>query len=690
MSQINNIITTTFRAREGGLVAQLGSYAQGFGTIYNRINDNSRMSDRLNNQWRAFGTTIRYAIAGQALFGLSRMLGQLKDINTQLGEMAALTTPGTGGSAFSFAQVTQLGNTLQRTAIDTITPLSDVNDAAINFLSTVQGVKPGNDVADMLTQIGRAATIAQTPILDLTQAVTTQQVAFGRPVNKSTIGQATRMWQELILQAPGGPQASSTIAQAMPSLASMFQLGRSKNVPPNVAQAQMYGITLGALRTGMPASTALRGVTYLLQSLAQPTGKARGALAGIGITPQFIEQHGINAALMRLLKTVTHTGNAKSLGAIPDDVLSEMDASGAGLPGIPASEMIRLRTMIPRIHGIRAAIILASQLRPQKNVMSVDQDIQTMLDVQNENSKQTHALSQAWQNYRKRARLQEASNALHTMSLQIAQTFEPVFGYIAQHGITPLAHGMQHHRTATKIGAIAAVAGIGGLTLRRFMGFGGGNTIARAEAIQAAMSGNTALGATPQNPLYVIVVGQLFGGGSPKIPGTNIKIPGGGGGGGAAHDVENAAKAGGILGLARSAISLAKKLPGASSRVARRGERLAGFIEEDAAGFGSRIAPKIIGKAGIAGVLLDYFYNAQNAGTNTESLYAPLKKMYPGMTGFKEGMLHGQAEIYVNLAVNQGGKVTNKRIHIPLSMVYQGGRVPSQQGKAGKTSKSSG
>src|SRR5512146_2649421 len=275
MSQINNVITTTFRAREGGLIAQLGSYAQGFGTIYNRLSDNSRMSDRLNSQWRAFGTTLRYAIAGQTIFGLVRMLGQLRDINTQLAEMAALTTPGTGGSSFSFQQVNQLRDTLQRTAIDTITPLSQVNDAAINFLSTVQNVRPGNDLATMLTQIGRAATIAQTPIMDLTQAVTTQQIAFGRPVNPQTVGQATRMWQELILQAPGGPAVSSTIAQAMPSLASMFQLGRGRNVPPNVAQAQMYGLTLGALRTGMPAATAMRGLTYLLQSIAQPTGKAR-------------------------------------------------------------------------------------------------------------------------------------------------------------------------------------------------------------------------------------------------------------------------------------------------------------------------------------------------------------------------------------------------------------------------------
>jgi hypothetical protein len=682
LSQINNVITTTFRAREGGLIAQLGSYAQGFGTIYNRISDNSRMSDRLNSQWRAFGTTIRYAIAGQALFGLTRMLSSLKDINVQLAEMAALTTPGTGGSSFSSAQVTRLGQSLQRTAIDTLTPLSQVNDAAINFLSTVQQVQPGNALADMLTQIGQAATIAQTPILDLTQAVTTQQIAFGRPVNKQTIGQATRMWQELILQAPGGPSASSTIAQAMPSLASMFQLGRGKDVPPNVAQAQMYGLTLGALRTGMPASTAMRGLTYLLQSIAQPTGKARGALAGIGITPQFIEQHGINAALMKLLQTVTHTGNTKALAQIPDDTLDTMDQTGANLPGIPASEMIKLRTMIPRIHGIRAAIILASQLRHQGSVMSVGEDIQTMLDVQNENSSQTKALATAWQNYRKRARLQEASNAINTMSLQVAQTFEPILGFVAQHAVTPLAGAMQHHRTATKIGVGAAALGIGGLMFRRLLGFGGGNRIAQIEAAQAAISGSSVLGGSPQNPLYVIVVGQLFSSG-PKLPTTP---------GGIIKDAESAAKTGGILGIAKAAFGFAKRggkgiygtIAGGTASIEEALSMKAGSL--------AKIA-KFGGPAAVASTIFDYFYNAQNAGTANEGIFPQVKKLFPGLTAIessKRGMFQGHAEVFMTIDINQGGKITKKRVHIPLSMAYQGGRVPSAGGKAGKTTRSNG
>jgi hypothetical protein len=680
MSQVNNIITTTFRAREGGLIAQLGSYAQGFGTIYNRLSENSRMSDRLNAQWRAFGTTLRYAIAGQTLFGLVRMYQTLKDINVQIGEMAALTTPGTGGSAFSTRQVDALRDALQRVSIDTLQPLQQVNDAAINFLSTVQNVEPGTGLPRMLEDISKAAQLAQTDLTTLNQAATTSQVAFRRPVNKQTIGQYTRMWQELIFQAPGGPQASTTIAQAMPGLAAMFQMAPGRAVPANVGQAQMMALTLGVLRTGMPAATAMRGLQFLLQSIAQPTGKARGALSRIGITPQFVEQQGIYTALNKLLSTITARGNAKQLGTIPDDVLDQIDASGGTLPGIPANEMLRLREMIPRIHGIRAAIILAGQLQQHGNVTSIAQNLQTMLDVQDENSKQSRALAEAWMRFRKRSRLQEASNAVNTMAIQVAQTFEPVFGYIAEHGLTPIAKAMQRHRTATRVGAISAAGILAALGIGRFLGVGrfGGSAIVRTEAIQAAISGNSALGATPQNPLFVIVVGQLFGGGGSGGSG--------GGSGGwkrtAEKETEQAAKTAGIFGILKAAFTGVKAAPGA---IVAGAKRFGGMIEE----YGTYRQGEIraLGRLGLAGIIADYFYNADKAGTRGEDIYYALTKKFPGanIKSFREGILKGEAEVYVNLSINQDGKIINKRVRVPTAMLMQNGRIPSSRGTPGKT-----
>jgi hypothetical protein len=129
----------------------------------------------------------------------------------------------------------------------------------------------------MLTQIGQGAKLAQTPIEDLTQAATTFQIAFGRMVDPTSIGQFTRMWTQLIGVAPGGIAAAPTIAQAIPGLASMFQLAPGRNTNPATAQAQLMSLTLGVLRTGMPPATAMRGLTYFLQSIAQPTGGLESA-----------------------------------------------------------------------------------------------------------------------------------------------------------------------------------------------------------------------------------------------------------------------------------------------------------------------------------------------------------------------------------------------------------------------------
>lgn len=683
MSQIENVITTTLRARGGNVISQMGQWSQGFGMIGGKINDTTRMSERLNNQWRAIGTTFRYAIAGSVIFGLTRMLGQVKDLNVQLGQMQAISGIGPG-TAFSNRDINTLFGNLQNVANDTITPLNEVNDAAVNFLSTVQNVKP-SELPTMLDEIARGAKIAQVSTEDLTQAATTMQIAFGRKVNPGTIGQFSRMFQTLIGIAPGGITAGPAITQAMPGLASMFQLAPGRQ-PAAQAQAQMMGLTLGVLRTGMPPATAMRGLTYLLQSIAQPTGGARQALAGIGITPQFVQQKGIFAGVMRLLNTITKTGNAQQLGAIPDDTLDQLDASGGSLPGIPAAEMGRLREMIPRIHGIRAAIILASQLKQQGDVSSIMQDVNIMQQAQDVNSQQTKQLAQAWSNFRKRSRLAEAANAINTMQLQVAQTFEPVLGFVAQHVIDPVTHAAQRHQTTTKVAAIAGASFLAALGVGKFLGVGrfGGSAFVKATAAEAALSGNTVLGGSPQNPLYVIVVGQIFGGGS-TIPTSK---------GGLIKDAEDVAKAGLGMKLARGAFGLARGAGGFLSRLGMGGTRL--------------------GLGGVAG-LAALWAMAQSGEQGTQEWsptgrpYAKLGKNlfeYPKKTehmlelhraqeiwgrqvkGFNNYGVHefkGRAEIFLTLdQVDASGRHTTKRVHIPLDM-WSGGRVPVTTGKVATT-----
>jgi hypothetical protein len=646
------------------------------------------MSERLNNQWRAFGTTIRYALAGGAIFGLTRLVGQLKDVNTQLGLMSAIgSSP--SGAPFSSKQVTALGNDLQTTAIKAITPLAQVNDAAVNFLSTVQNVKP-SEIPSILTSIGQAATLAQTPIEDLTQAATTMNIAFGRSNNAANISQFSRMWFALISTAPGGIAAAPQIAQAMPALASMFQLAPG-HVPGKTGQAQMMSLVLGALRTGMPPSTAMRGVTYLLQSLAQPTGGARTALAGIGITPQFVQQRGIYAAVMRLLGTITKTGNAKQLAQIPEDALSEMETNGANLPGIPASEMIRLRQMVPRIHGIRAAIILASQLKAHGAVTSLQQDLDDMTAAEDNHAKAAQDMSKAWQRFEKRARLQQASVAINAMGLQVASMFNPVLNFAAGH-IVGATQSMQRHRSLTRHIAEGGAGLLAALGIARFVGAGrfpifsripglsglmGGNAFVRGRAIESALSGATGIGASPQNPLYVIVVGQLFGGNTP----------------GPSNTVNDAAKGAGMWQLMKSVgsrtMGAGKFAIGEAGALSMAGAALFGagwaFAQRGETGQ-VRWSP-----TGRPYYKLGSSIHAFSSSEEHQLELLRAQKLYGhGVTGIEQyrvGMLRGQAEIFLTLdQKDANGKITRRRVHVPLDL-WQGGRHPSNRGNAGKTTR---
>jgi hypothetical protein len=699
MSQINNIITTQFRASGGNVVAQMASYASsGLTRMGQVINQNTRMSERLGDQWRAIATTIRYAVAGQAVFGITRLVGQIKDLNTQLGEMQAISGIGPG-TRFTGGQINTLFSDLGNTAADSITPLQDVNDAAINFLSTVQNVK-AEDLPSMLTDLGRAAKIAQTPMEDLTQAATTMQIAFGRPVTRGTIGQFSRMWETLIGVAPGVRRASPTIAQALPGVASMFELAPGAPVRRNPAlgQAQMMSLVLGVLRTGMPAATAMRGLTYLLQSIAQPTGAARGALAGIGITPQFVEQRGINAALMRLLRTITRISPAAraQIQNMPEEQLADIEAGGGTLPGIPAAEMLRLRTMIPRIHGIRAAIILANQLTQRGDVESLTQDMQRMLEAQDENSRQTHELNKAWENLRKRSRLADAANQVNVMTLQIAQAFEPVFGFVAEHAIMPTSKFLRRHQDLTRYGAwgaggILALLGVSrglGNPLSKIPGpigkiLGGispGQGWVKQQAIAAAMgAGGQRNGQSPQDALFVIVVGQVFGGGGgpgpTPPPSGGFHLPGFGWAGRVPWQR--------ALGVGTIAAGVAGAWETRNWMAHHVQAPLARFLHMPS-GEQMRFSPT--GRPYIQGMFRNF------ALSRDQERMAELRRAqqlgHPNAVGISQygvGTWKGRADVHMVLDLRdpQTGKITRRRVHVPVDM-WQGGRHPSSKAQAGK------
>jgi hypothetical protein len=697
MSQIVNRVITEYRAYGSQAIAQSRNVAGGMRQIGQVVDENTRASEKFAQQWRAIGTTVRYAIAGGVIFGLRGMVTQLKDVQVQMGLIAATgSQPGGGifGQPFSTTQVNRLGFGLQQAAVNSITPINQMNDATVNLLSTVQNIDPGK-IPKIMEILAEGAQLAQTPVTDLTQAVTSMNNAFGRPQNLQTISQVTRQWQALIKIAPGVLAAAPQIAQQLGPLSQVALLGASPNVSPKLAQSQLFTLALGSLRFGGTPASNIRGLQYFIQSLAQPTSKgATQILHGMGITPQFVHQRGFYASALRFLRQISMPrGGARAIrqmGQLSEDQMSDMDQSGASLPGIPPDQMARLRTALGRVHAVRAAVTLAFQLRQRGNIQSLQQVLDAMQGVRDDQTQ----FAQSWANFRKRAKLQTAANAMNVLSLQVAQTLEPLLNMGAG-----LAVGAQHaahrHPRAVRYGVYGALGATALLATRRMLGgrgggllgmFGQGAVTARAgEALISGGGGKTVmngLGNSPANPLYVVVVGNLF--------------KQGGGPGGLGGKIENEVKKkapwfapfaafGSRVGLTAGARSFALKAAAL------------GLLAEQTPMLGDALRMESGQTFEGQKLVHRQWYNYLSPGSGvTEKQWRMSRAEHirnawnpnnPAHVSqlFKTAIENINGKAYVTMDVNlqhPGGKVERKVIHVPMDLWGKTGLPPSGKGNS--------
>jgi hypothetical protein len=174
------------------------------------------MSDRLSNQWKALGTTIRYA-TGQAVFGMAQMVGQLKEMQVQMGLISAIGTT-TGGRPIAGAQLNDLMGDIRRGAVESLTPVKDYTNAVVNLLSTVQNV-PRSQITGIVTDVAQAAQLAQVSVEDAMKAFSTMPVAFGMQANQKNIHTMAQQFYLLTRLAPGGPAAGAQIIGQLGQLA---------------------------------------------------------------------------------------------------------------------------------------------------------------------------------------------------------------------------------------------------------------------------------------------------------------------------------------------------------------------------------------------------------------------------------------------------------------------------------------
>jgi hypothetical protein len=720
MSTLTNRISTVFTASAGNVRAVMGEVAGGMQNIGRASMQTSRQTGYLSNQLRAMGTTLRYAIAGTAVFGATGLVRSLSTMQTQMALMSTLADKTTiaGQQMFGTAQgLRGLMDELQRSSLEALTPVNELGDSVVNLLSSVQGVSP-DEVTKITTSLAEGAQLAQTPVTDLTKAITGMNQAFGRRPEFSNFEALNKAFVTLTRRAPGGVTAGAQIINQLAPLAAVSRLAR-------VSPQQMFGLLTTVLRTGGTPATSARGLQFLLQSIAAPNKAEAKELARVGITPEYVQRAGGVAAIRRLIRSARGMGirGAGRLRNLSDEQLDQLDTMGMDQLqslGISGQGVQFLQRSLGRIHGVRALVtLMTQQLTGPAGGGNFAADLQAADRAMQGVGDEGRAIADQFKDFRKQQPLRAAGLALQGLALQIPRALEGLLNPVARQVDRVGQLAMEHPRGTRHViqGAAAFMAALGlarglgafraGRGIRGFLGgiTGGlGQRFVQERAISAATNPARAgvLGGSPQNPMFVIVVGEIFGGKTagptgPLDPNVPTPVPWWKRAGRVGTRVAPAAAgiAVGTTAAATAAAILASRgaqergaIPERGSTLLRAGRMYERLWERDP----RRLIIDQLNRRKINERQADIQMSAAMVQARRldrlNRILAPFHRRDPlyGVTAIysqRREQVHGKAMVVldVNLSTAQGMK--RKRIQVPMDL-WSGGRTPSQRGQAGK------
>jgi Phage-related minor tail protein len=560
----------------------------------------------------------------------------------------------------------------------------------------------------MMEGIAKGAQLAQISTEEMTRTVAGINQAFGGPETAQQFDRLTRSFFKLTAEAPGGIAFGPQFVTQLPQLAAVSRLAR-------ISPAQMYGLYLTTLRTGGSPATAGRGLQYLLQSIAVPASdESRKALKQAGIDPTMVQQQGGYAALKTLIahaKSLGISGDITAAAKTPDEVLDLLEGAtpteiGQGL-GISGKGLDWLSQAIGRIHGVRALVTLIAQSNQAIDRMEADQKM--LAQAYSGNEKAQRDFARTWDKFVKQQPLKAAQIAIDGMRRSMIELLERPANFIGRQvsrvGAAAVEHPKWAHRAEAGGMAFLALYGIsramGRNPLGRAGGFLGrltgaaGQTWMTQNAIKDAMGPEAGIrGASPQNPLYVTVVRDLFGGGGrgggdPIIPGAPGKGPGGRGklpwllpAGLGASLVGTAAFAAIMSTPNASGIQVPNVDPRRFPRLARVGS------DERIGGRDPRLSVYRMFREGriTAPQAEQRLRNVQSQLPRLRQLTEILNRFSPRhpvtVTQIQRQRIqriHGRANLVLDIRLEKDGKIKTKRVHVPVDM-FKNGVYPSNRG----------
>jgi hypothetical protein len=725
MSTISQRLALFFTANAGQAQASIGQLGNSFLRMGNAAGRSAQGTSLVNQQMRALGTTFRYMLAGGAIYGALNATRQLAQFQQQIGLIAAIG--GSSGMLNTSRQIGDLKNQMYGASVELIQPLGDVADAITNYLSTVQG-RPRSEIIPSVEAIGKAAKLSQTPIEDMTKALTTMNVAFGRPVSTRNIEDFAAKWYELISLAPGGVSAAPQLVGQMGNIAVGARMAALR-------PGQMMALTLGTLRFGIPPQQAGQGLAYLLRSLATPEApgtikSAREMFSSLGISNEFIRHEGGMRALIKIFRAARDRGVHGDFGRaaqiaraggdqVDPNQISDLPIGGQGINV--------LATIFRRQHALRTAIALYSMWQSGQ----LGRDLEKLGDSTQAFMKQQAIFAEAWRKFSEQSGLAKAGRALESMRMQFMEGIDPAIELLAK-PLPWLQKTLQHHEGITKALGYGTIGLLGALGINKLTGGMLGRTVLGRLPIiggllgagtHAALLAKTAedfsknavarniQDGSPERPFYVIVMGEL----DPRIQKGTPGVPG--------SPLPPVVAGGRFAGLSRA------RLFGYAGLAV--GGAFAGYELYKA--WGSKAPPRMddggvptgrfVGPHAHRGVMNlghGFYYSPQHGILMQDSTgkLAPIPKLSQQQAGaFTASQLgitmkqlkqienltkrHDIASILdsgnkkllaqiadistsgmtIDLTIVQDGKKTTKRVHLPMDTVFKGGKSPGALGR---------
>jgi len=442
-----------------GLIAALNLIDAGLGRTQNRVRQTNREMSLWERQIMAIGTTARYALAGQFVFGITAAITRLTDFNNSLGQVAALAgelnrttgqyTPPTQGLIENVGDQAILESNKLGVATESIQAYMT------RFFSAFQP-PPGTRLAEMR---GFVDEVARLEAMLGAEAGNPQELAGGIA--------------GLVNQVPGGRRNIAETTNRVANLIS-FMLAETPNITgrdiardigrigatmtqANMTPEQAFAVWGLAGKAGGSASVIGRGIAQLLgTSLLHPqTPEQLRAYQSIGLPtdPNMLARRGGMNVLMDIMERVAGRVRIRNPQALANENVDDETALAAA--GVTGANRTLLYNLFGRQESVRQFINLIGQggVRALKEYITV-QDRATK-------SNAARAREDAAQRQRALARF---TTARQNLGLGLARGIEWPLENIVAPPVEALSNTVTRHRTATQV-ALGTLFGT--LALRR-------------------------------------------------------------------------------------------------------------------------------------------------------------------------------------------------------------------------------